>query len=38
MGLALARRVIERAGGDIHLSSQRGRGTTVRLRLPVTDH
>ncbi len=37
MGLALARRVIERAGGDIHLSSQRGRGTTVRLRLPVTD-
>ena len=35
MGLALARRVAQRAGGDIRIDSVRGQGTSVHLRLPV---
>lgn len=35
LGLSFCRQVIEEHGGEIHLSSQRGRGTTVTLLLPV---
>jgi two-component system sensor histidine kinase HydH len=35
LGLAFARRVLVAHGGDITLVSERGRGTTVELRLPV---
>lgn len=38
MGLALARRVAQRAGGDIRIHSVQGRGTSVHLRLPTIDH
>jgi two-component system sensor histidine kinase HydH len=37
IGLSLARRIIERHGGTITLSSTVDRGTTVTLRLPVTE-
>jgi two-component system, NtrC family, sensor histidine kinase HydH len=33
LGLALARRVIERAGGSFHIDSEPGRGTTVFIML-----
>jgi signal transduction histidine kinase len=35
VGLSLAKRIIERHGGAITLSSQVGRGTTVSLQFPV---
>ena len=35
VGLALARRVIERFGGRLEIDSQPGRGTTVRLHMPA---
>jgi two-component system OmpR family sensor kinase len=35
LGLALARRIVGRQGGRISVSSVPGRGTTVRLTLPV---
>jgi signal transduction histidine kinase len=34
LGLAFVRRVMLAHGGDVTLSSERGRGTTVELRLP----
>ena len=34
LGLAFARRVLVAHGGDVTLDSERGRGTTVELRLP----
>ncbi len=37
LGLAKARRLIERLGGDIDLESQPGEGTTARLRIPLSD-
>jgi two-component system sensor histidine kinase HydH len=37
IGLPLARRIIERHGGTITLSSTVDRGTTVTLRLPATE-
>ncbi|MET0342898.1 MAG: HAMP domain-containing sensor histidine kinase [Polyangiales bacterium] len=35
LGLSLARRIVEAHGGRLELESQLGRGTTVRLVLPV---
>ena len=35
VGLALARRVIERFGGRLEINSEPGRGTTVRLHMPT---
>jgi signal transduction histidine kinase len=34
-GLPLARRIIERFGGAISVTSAPGRGTTVEVRLPA---
>jgi len=34
LGLAIAKRAVERAGGRIALSSELGRGTTVKIYLP----
>lgn len=36
LGLAITRRIIEGLGGTITVSSQPGRGTDVRIELPVT--
>jgi signal transduction histidine kinase len=35
LGLPFCRQVVEEHGGEIHLTSQRGKGTTVSLMLPV---
>lgn len=35
LGLAIARALVERAGGSISIASQPGTGTTVTLRLPL---
>ncbi|MHB8873006.1 MAG: sensor histidine kinase [Myxococcaceae bacterium] len=35
LGLAFVRRVVEAHGGEVSLTSKEGRGTVVRLRLPV---
>jgi two-component system, NtrC family, sensor histidine kinase HydH len=35
LGLALARRIVRRLGGDIEVHSVAGQGTRVRVRLPV---
>ena len=35
LGMAVARSVIERHGGELRLESLAGRGTTVSVRLPV---
>lgn len=37
LGLSLARGVIERFGGRIGATSSPGRGTTIRIQLPVAD-
>ncbi len=37
LGLAFVRRVVEAHGGRVSLTSHEGRGTTVTLRLPVTE-
>ncbi|QDE66559.1 MULTISPECIES: ATP-binding protein [Myxococcus] len=37
LGLAFVRRVVEAHGGEVLLTSREGRGTVVRMRLPVTD-
>jgi len=34
LGLFLARRLVESAGGELRLQSEAGRGTTVTVRLP----
>ena len=36
LGLALARAIIERHGGQIRLRSRAGQGTVVTVRLPTT--
>jgi signal transduction histidine kinase len=36
LGLALTRKIVADHGGAIELDSAPGRGTTARLRLPVT--
>lgn len=35
LGLTIAKRLIEKMGGDIAVTSEKGRGTTVRARLPL---
>jgi signal transduction histidine kinase len=35
LGLTIARRIARAAGGDIHVESISGRGTSVRIRLPL---
>lgn len=35
VGLTLVKRIVERHGGRVALSSEEGRGTTVTLQLPV---
>lgn len=35
LGLAFVRRVVEAHGGEVALTSREGRGTIVRLRLPI---
>jgi signal transduction histidine kinase len=35
LGLSLARRIVERHSGEISLSSQESRGTSVTLALPA---
>jgi len=37
LGLTIARRIARAAGGDIHVDSARGQGTTVEIRLPLAD-
>ena len=37
MGLAIAARVLEAAGGSLHLESKLGEGTSATLRLPIVD-
>jgi len=36
LGLTLVRRFVELHGGSVHIASQRNRGTSVTIRLPVT--
>jgi signal transduction histidine kinase len=35
LGLTVARSVVERHGGSLHIASERGQGATVRVRLPA---
>jgi signal transduction histidine kinase len=35
LGLPFVRRVAEAHGGEVSLRSEEGRGTTVKLRLPI---
>jgi len=37
LGLSISRQIISRHGGEIDVESEPGRGTTVRIRLPVGD-
>jgi signal transduction histidine kinase len=37
MGLTLSQWVVRRHGGEILINSERGRGTTVVVRLPVSE-
>ncbi len=37
LGLAIAKRYVEQNGGRLEIESTEGRGTTIRLRLPVAD-
>ena len=38
LGLQLCRRMVEALGGTLELESTVGRGTTVKIRIPVSDH
>ncbi|MDO9457323.1 cell wall metabolism sensor histidine kinase WalK [Nocardioides sp.] len=38
LGLGIVRAIVHAHGGDTHVDSQRGRGTTVRLQLPASHH
>jgi signal transduction histidine kinase len=35
LGLAIVRRIVESHGGDVHVRSRPGRGTTITVLLPV---
>jgi signal transduction histidine kinase len=37
LGLTIARRIARAIGGDVHVESARGTGTTVEVRLPLAD-
>jgi signal transduction histidine kinase len=36
IGLAVVKRFVDDAGGDIDVTSEKGRGTAIRIRLPLT--
>jgi signal transduction histidine kinase len=36
MGLTLSQWIVRRHGGEISIRSERGRGTTVMIKLPVS--
>lgn len=38
LGLTIARNIVERVGGSIHVASREGRGTTFWFTLPLTGH
>jgi two-component system NtrC family sensor kinase len=35
LGLSITRRLVEACGGEVHVRSKKGTGTTVELRLPI---
>src|SRR5690606_13957234 len=37
LGLAICYRIVTELGGDIHVESNVGRGTTIRTQLPIFD-
>ncbi|MCC6904665.1 MAG: ATP-binding protein, partial [Anaerolineae bacterium] len=37
LGLPIAQRIITRHGGSLHIESQAGQGTTVRMQLPTSE-
>jgi signal transduction histidine kinase len=38
LGLPICKELVHRMGGEIHLHSEEGKGTTIEIRLPeVTD-
>jgi signal transduction histidine kinase len=37
LGLPIAKRNIELSGGEVSVASERGRGTTVTIRLPLSN-
>ena len=38
LGLAIARQIVTAHGGEVSIASQEGRGTEVRVKLPLTRH
>ena len=38
LGLAICRRIVEEHGGTVEIKSQAGRGTTVKMVFPATNH
>ena len=36
LGLAITKEIVEHLGGDIHIASTQGKGTTVTVRFPLT--
>ena len=38
LGLSIVHATVTALGGTVHLDSEEGRGTTVRVELPLTDH
>ena len=37
LGLAICRRIVHEHGGTIHINSEVGKGTTVRVTLPISN-
>ena len=37
LGLSISRQLVDAAGGNVHISSEPGRGTTVTVRLPAVE-
>ena len=38
LGLALVRKVVDRAGGTVEIESEAGKGTTILMNLPIVQH